>query len=739
MKKIIIALFLIINSFANAEVIKELEISGNKRISEETIKVYGEIEINKDYNNFELDNILKNLYSTNFFEDVKINLSNGVLKISLIEYPVINAIQIFGEDAKKVKKAILERMALKEKGPFIRTNLSSDINIIKRAYAGLGFNFVEVETKYEEFSENRVNLIINIIKGAKTKIHQINFIGDKKIRDRRLRDVIASEEHKFWKFISKNVYYSETNVELDKRLLKNYYKSEGYYDVQILSSNAVVSGDKTSLIYNINAGNRYKITKIFTDIDPVFDKQVFLPLEKDFKKNIGKYYSPFAVKKLLESLDILIADADLQFVEHSVNEIIEDGSIQLKINIFEGAKSLVERINIKGNTVTNENVVRSTLTIDEGDPFNNLKLDKSISDLKSKDIFAEVKKNVSEGSSKDLKVIDITVEEKPTGEISAGAGIGTDGGSFAFEVKENNWLGEGINLSTFIDASKETLRGGINVQNPNYKFSGNALNYQISTSKNEKPDSGFSNNVITTGIGTTFEQYRDIYLAPSITLEFDDLEVDDTASKGLKSQAGQFSDLSFKYGITSDKRDRSFMPRSGHIVGFIQSLPMYSDVPVIGNTLDIKKYNSFGPNVVGAFKFFASSVNGLDEDVRLSRRLSIPSSRLRGFSRGKIGPKDGVDYIGGNYATAVNLETALPNLLPESSRIDVGLFLDAGNLWHVDYSNDIDDSNKIRSSIGSNISWISPVGPMSFVFSKNITKADTDRTEGFTFRLGTTF
>ena len=739
MKKLVLVLYLVIYSFANAEIVKKLEVEGNKRISEETIKVYGEIEINKDYDSVGLDNILKNLYSTNFFEDVKIKLSNGVLKISLVEYPVINAIQIFGEEAKKIKKAILDRMALKEKGPFIRTNLSNDINIIKRAYAGLGFNFVEVETKYEEFSENRINLIINIKKGQKTKIHQISFSGDKKIRDRRLRDVIASEEHKFWKFISKNVYYSESNVELDKRLLKNYFKSEGYYDVQVISSNAVVSGDKTSLIYNINAGTRYKITKVFTDIDPVFNKSVFLPLEKDFKKAVGQYYSPFAVKKLLESLDELITNADLQFVEHSVNEIIEDESIKIKINIFEGTKSLVERINIRGNTITNENVIRSSLTIDEGDPFNNLKLDKSVSELKSRDIFAEVKKSVSEGSSKDLKVIDISVEEKPTGEISAGAGIGTDGGSFAFEVKENNWLGEGINVSTFVDVSEETLKGGINVKNPNYNLTGNALNYHVSSSKNEKPDSGFSNNVISTGLGTTFEQYRDIYVSPSLTLDFDDLEVDSTASKGLKSQAGQFTDLSFVYGISSDKRDRAFMPRSGHITGFTQSLPIYADVPVIGNTFNYKKYNSFGPNIVGAFKFYASSVNGFDEDVRLSRRISIPSSRLRGFSRGKIGPKDGVDYVGGNYATAVNFETALPNLLPESSRVDVGLFLDAGNLWHVDYSDDIDDSNKIRSSIGSNISWISPIGPMSFVFSKNITKADTDRTEGFTFRLGTTF
>ena len=740
MKKLIFIFYITFISFANAEVIKSLDIQGNKRISEETIKVYGDIELNKDYSKKDLNTILKNLYSTDFFEDIQMSLSNNILKIILSEYPVINAIQLNGEKAKKIKKIIFERMVLKESGPFVKTNLSNDIGEIKRSYASMGYNFVQVNAKYEEFSENRINLIIDIDKGEKTKIQKINFIGDKKIRDRRLRDIIASEEYKFWKFLSKNIYYNESNVKLDKRLIKNYYKSAGYYDVQVLSSDAVLGNDSyTTLNYNINAGNRYIITKIFTDVDPVFDKNVFLPLEKNFKKIVGSYYSPFKVKKLLDSLDELISNADMQFVEHSVNEIIEDGDIQVKINIFEGSKNLIERINIKGNTITTETVIRSTLTVDEGDPLNNIKLDKSISKLEAKDIFASVKKVVSDGSGKDLKIIDITVEEKPTGEISAGAGIGTNGGSVALEITENNWLGEGIAVSTSLDVTKESLKGGINVNNPNYNLSGNALNYHLSSTKNDKSSSGYKNTIISSGIGTVFEQYKDIYLAPALSVTMDSLTVDSTASKALKKQAGDFVDLSFLYSIVKDERDRAFMPTSGSIIRFKQVLPVYADIPSLANRFDSSLYNSFGPNIIGSLKFYAASVNGFSDDVMLSKRLHIPSSRLRGFKKGQLGPKDGVDYIGGNYATAVNIETSLPNLLPESSKMDVGLFLDFGNVWSVDYDSALDDSNKIRSTVGSNISWTSPVGPMSFILSKNITKASTDVTEGFKFRLGTTF
>ena len=744
MHKLFIILFLsyFYNSFLLAEIIKKVEISGNKRVSSETIKAYGDIEINKDYLEQDLNKILTNLYSTNFFEDVKIKLSNGVLSVQVREYPVINDLIILGEDKKSTKEKILELISLKQKNSFIKNRLTKDVEIIKKIYATAGFNFVKVNTKIRKIDDKNLDLIFEIDRGKATRISKISFTGDKKVREKRLRDVIASEEYKFWKVISRNTKFSQNLINLDKRLLENYYKSSGYYDVQISSQSAELKPEshEVEITYSIDAGNRYIVKKIMTNVDPVFDKSLFYSLNEKFQKIVGQYYSPFKIKLLLEDIDELIEKKNLQFVEHNVEEIIEGESIIVKFNIFEGEKILVERINILGNSVTNENVIRSELLLDEGDPFTNLKLSKSISKIKARNIFGEVKSKISNGSSADLKIIDISVEEKPTGEISAGAGIGTDGGSFALMVSENNWLGEGKNISFDIDVSQESLKGSLNYVDPNYDFLGNSLNYSLSSIKNDKPDQGYENTIIGAGIGTQFEQYKNLFAKLGLDLSLDDLKTQDSASDSLKKQAGEFAEVAGYYGFSYDQRDRAFMPTNGSIIGFDQSFPIYADKAFLGNTLFASSYKTLSENVVGASKFYLTSVHGLgDDNVRLSKRRNLSSKKLRGFKRGKVGPKDGSDHVGGNYAFALNFEASLPNLLPEATKTDVGLFMDFANVWGVDYDDSIDDSSKIRSSTGIATNWMSPIGPMSFVFSTNISKHSTDETEGFNFNLGTTF
>ena len=309
MFKFYISLFFLIFLNLSAEIIQQIEVKGNKRISEETIKVYGEINLGEEYSSFKLNDVLKNLYKTEFFEDIKLTLTNGTLNVVVKEYPIINAIVFEGEKSNQVRKKVVEKLSLKEKQSFIENKLLQDINLVKKIYATIGFNFANVEAKIEKFDNNIINLIYVLDKGKKTDIAEINFIGDKKVKNKRLRDVIVSEENKFWKFLSKNTYLNYNNIELDKRLLLNYYKSLGYYDVQVLSSNAEVSKDNlTTLTYTINAGVRYRITKISTDVSNVLDKKVFVPMQDHYVKNIGKYYSPFLVKKLLDKLDLLIVN-----------------------------------------------------------------------------------------------------------------------------------------------------------------------------------------------------------------------------------------------------------------------------------------------------------------------------------------------------------------------------------------------------------------------------------------------
>ena len=741
-KKILTLIFLLLNfSVVKAEVVEKIVIEGNKRISEETIKIYGEVELNKNFTESDLNKVLSNLNATNFFQNIEVNLNNKILKIVVEEYPFVNQLIILGEPKKGYVEEIKKLIQIKSKRPFIKANLAKDIEIIKKLYSSLGYNFAQVDAKLKDIDKDNLDLLIEIERGEQTKISSIKFIGNKNIRSRRLRDVIASSEDKFWKVISNNTNLSENLISLDRRLLANYYKSLGYYDVKISSNIAEINkAGNADLVYSIEEGTRYTINKISTNIDEVFDKNLFFPLNKEFKKYIGDYYSPFKIKKLLEELDRLIESNNLQFVEHNVKEDIKNNSINITLNVYEGPRNLVERINIFGNTVTNEDVIRGELILDEGDPFVNLSLEKSIAKIKARNLFNDVTYKVNEGSKSNLKIIDINVEERPTGEISAGAGVGTSGGTIAFNIKENNWLGQGKIVGLEVQADEESLIGDFRYTNPNYNFLGNSITYSFLSERNDKPDLGFENSIIAAAIGTSFEQYKDVKVRLGLKASHDDLQTEDSASASLKKQDGTYSELTGRYGFTYDQRDKAFMPTSGSIFSFGQSIPIAADKAFIENTISSSLYKSLSENIIGSTKIYLASINGLGgEDVRISKRRGISSSRLRGFEKNKIGPVDGSDHVGGNYVAALNFETNLPNILPENSNADVGLFLDFGNVWGVDYDSSIDESNKIRSSTGVTVNWLSPIGPLNFVISQNLSKADTDVTESFTFNLGTTF
>ena len=276
-KKIIyILVFTFFTAAINADVVKKIEIDGNKKVSDETIKIYGKIELNTNLNENDLNKILQNLYETNFFENVSVNLEENTLKIVLKEYPTINQLIILGEPSNKLKDQIIKVISSKEKNSFIKSNINNDVNLIKRLYASVGYNFSKVETKIKEIDDENFDLIFQIDRGDKTKISSIKFIGNNHVRSNRLKQVIASEEDKFWKVLSKNTVFNKEAIDLNERLLINYYKSLGYYDIRINSNIAEINLEKNvDLIFSIDEGERYFINKLSTNVDEVLDKNYF--------------------------------------------------------------------------------------------------------------------------------------------------------------------------------------------------------------------------------------------------------------------------------------------------------------------------------------------------------------------------------------------------------------------------------------------------------------------------------
>ena len=739
---IVFLFFTIVQTSVNAEVVNTLKVEGNERISDETIVVFGDILIGSNYNSSDLNLLIKKLYESNFFSDISAEIKNGELSIIVSENPIIQSVEINGESARKYIKKINELIFLKEKNAYVKNNLKSDINIIKEFYRSLGFYFVKIDVDMEILKKNRVNIIYTISKGKKASIAKIHFLGDKKVRDLKLRDIITSQVAKPWKFISQNIYLNQGRVELDKRLLENYYKNNGYYEVEISSRNVEYSeGEGLVLTFSINAGKRYKFKKIYADISPSLDKLSFLSLEKEFNKVIGDFYSQKKLTTILEKIDELSEKKDLQFINHGVLETLVDDGVEVKINIFEDQKFTIERINIIGNSVTNDSVIRGELVVDEGDPYSELLVNKSINKLRARNLFGNITKKISDGSSSDQKILELTVIEKATGEISAGAGVGTDGTTFMFSIKENNWLGKGIQVDTSVAVSEQKVTGNLGLVNPNYNYSGNAVFSDLTLSSTDtESTTGFKSQKTGLSLGTQFEQYESIFFAPSFAVSYEEITTSSTASNSIKKQAGTYSNADFTYSIVSDQRNQVYGPTSGYRAHFEQTLPLILDSAALSNTFNLTKYYGITDNVIGTIKFQARSINGLnDEDVRLSRRLFISKNRLRGFETLQTGPKDGKSYVGGNYSTSLGFEAQLPNLLPEATKTDISIFVDTANLWGVDYKSELDNSSKIRSSIGVAANVVTVVGPLNFTIAKDITKVDTDITQFFNFGLGTSF
>tara|TARA_B100001115_G_C15790390_1_gene389682 strand:- start:227 stop:1213 length:987 start_codon:yes stop_codon:yes gene_type:complete len=327
----------------------------------------------------------------------------------------------------------------------------------------------------------------------------------------------------------------------------------------------------------------------------------------------------------------------------------------------------------------------------------------------------------------------------PTGEVFAGVGTGTTGSSFSAGLKEKNYLGKGITLDTNFALSDSEVRGKFSVLNPNFRNSDRSLNTTIeSTVSDFMSSSGYKTTRTGLSFGTGFEQFQDVYVNFDISNYYEKLVTSDAASDIKKKQEGDYFENLFLYSITLNKLNQNFQPTDGFFTKFSQSLPIYSDDNSLENTLTASKYHSITENLLLAGKLFLKAVNSVDGDVRASKRVYIPSSRLRGFESGKVGPKDGSQYIGGNYGAAVNLTSSFPNFFNEFENLDFNFFVDAANLWHVDYDSSL-DSDKIRSSTGVAVDWFTAVGPLSFSYAIPITDASSDKTESFRFQIGTSF
>jgi len=738
----IILIFFFLISTAYSEIINKIIISGNDRISSETIKMFSNVEINNEISNNDINSILKDLYNTNYFEDVSVSLEKNVLKINVKEYPIIQSINYLGIKSKNIIKQITEGNLIREKSPYNISLLKKEKDRITKKIKELGYYQSNVETTLENFDNNLVNINFNISLGDKAKIKKISFLGNKIFKDRKLKRLIISSEYKFWKVISGRKFLNENLVSIDKRLLKNFYLNNGYYNVSINSSFAkMINENEFELVFNIDAKNKVYFGEITLDLPGDFEKDNFIKINNLFKKIKNEPYSINIINTILDEIDKITSLEQYQFIKASVVENIIGNKINLIFKIDETEKFYVERINIFGNSITQENVIRNQLELDEGDPFNEILLNKSINNLKSLNIFKNVNQNVRNGSIIQNKILDISVDEKPTGEITASAGFGTSGGSVGFGVKENNFMGKGITLDSNLNISTDTVKGKFGITNPNYKNSDKSIYLSLEAIENDNFSTfGYKTNKTGFSIGTNFEYLDDFNLGIGSTNFYEVIKTNSTASSSQQNQEGNYFDSFLNFDFNYDKRNQKFQTTSGFQSFYSINIPIISENNTLKNIYNYSYYFDLFDDNISNFSIMLKSANSISgNDIKLSERINIPSNKLRGFESGRVGPKDGDDYIGGNFASSINFSSTIPQLFQESQNVDFLFFLDAANVWGVDYNSQLDDDGKIRSSAGIGLDWFSPIGPMNFSLAYPITKDNGDKTETFRFNLGTSF
>ena len=536
---------------------------------------------------------------------------------------------------------------------------------------------------------------------------------------------------------------NKQRIELDKRLLTNFYKNQGYYNVSVLDETVQFDNNQNfKIVFNIDSGKKFYFRNFDIDLPTDFEKDYFKKISKKLNKFSGDKYSLKIVEKMLVQIEKIASNKQFEFVNAEIDEKITDNKIDVTIKLLNDQPNIyVKKINIFGNNVTIEDVIRNEFIIDEGDPFNKILFQKSINNIKSTNIFKNVEANLVNTDNELEKIIDITVEEKPTGQISAGAGIGTSGASTSFGIQENNFLGKGIILDSNLSLSEETIKGLFSYTKPNFRNTERDLSLTVESQETDRLDSfGYKSAESGFLVGTKFQQMEDFYIRPTFSVYYETLDTASTASSLLKKQEGDYFDAIFSYALLLDKRDQIFQPKEGYISTFYQSLPLnIEDNQTLINSYEIKNYYEYFDDLVASISVFTKAANSFgDDDVRISDRLYLPAKKLRGFEAGKVGPIDGGDFVGGNYLASFNAASEIP-LFESLETMDFNVFYDAANVWGVDYNSKINDSSALRSAVGLGIDWYTPIGPMSFSFTQPLSKKTTDKTETFRFNLGTTF
>ncbi|HYF22215.1 MAG TPA: outer membrane protein assembly factor BamA [Caulobacteraceae bacterium] len=735
--------------------VARIVVQGNERIDQSTVLSYLPIQPGDMVDPERIDLAVKTLFRTDLFADVEIGLVGTDLVVRVVENPIINQVVFEGNGSLSEEK-LRDEVTVRPRGIFTRSRVQQDVQRIVELYRRSGRISATVSPKIVELPQKRVDLVFEIDEGPKTGVRRINILGNRAFSDGDLREEMVTKESQWWRFLSSNTNYDPDRIEYDREQLRKFYTNRGYYDFRVVSSVAELTPDREdfAVTVTVDEGDQYKFgeVKVETDdsqkLDPAF-LHAILPIRS------GQLYQSDRIEDATDALTFAAGSAGYAFVDirprYKANK--DTDTVDVTFQVREGPRVYVERIDVVGNVRTIDPVIRRELLLSEGDAYNKVLLDRSRNNVRRLGFFKDVTIEEQPGSAPDRTVVQVNVEEQPTGELSFGAGFSSvDQFIVDLGVTERNFRGRGQDLR--LRLSLGSLRQQIDFGFTEPRFMGRDLragvdlySYRFDFSN----ESSFETQSTGGSLRLTFPLNAWTYLQTRYDLRNDEIVVDDVfcgigTTSTLCQQRGSFLTSLAGFTLNVDRRNDPLNPTRGWR-GFLRQgiAGLGGDVNYLKTEMEGAAYYGIRPKWVVSGLVSAGYVSGWNgDDVRISDRFFKGGNSFRGFETAGIGPRDLTreDALGGNAFAIGTIELAFPTGLPEEYGISAALFADVGTLGILDdryLTTSVRDDLSLRAAAGLSVKWRSPMGPIRFDFSQILAKEDYDKTETFRFSTSTQF
>jgi len=762
---------------AQAAVVSSIDVRGNQRVDAETIRNYLTIKPGRNFSSDDVDESVKRLFGTGLFSDVSVNQVGGTLVVQVAEYQIVN--QVLFQGNKKIKDTQLTNtVQLKPRGTFAPDQMEADVEAIRQAYSRVGRDDATVSARTIDLGDNRVNVVFEINEGDRTKIKSVNFVGNDAFSDRRLSEVVATKRSSILSFVMRDDIYDENRLRADEEALRRFYFNRGYADFQVVSAFGELdeATNEYTVTFTIEEGEKYTFSDISVDSTlPDVPGESLMPL---VETQAGDVYNAKDIEDTIIKLTEHLAGLGYAFAQVTPrgDRNFENRTISVVYTIDQGAKTYVERIEIRGNTRTRDYVIRREFDVSEGDAFNQVLIQRAKRRLERLGFFETVEVSTAPGSEADQVVLVVDVVDKSTGEFSVGAGYTTGGDSPGPSVEgaitERNFLGRG----QFI---KFSAGGGQNSRDYQFSFTEPyflgrriAAGFDVYRRTRDYDDYDSESTGATIRFGLPITDTLSSQIAYNIVSEEYNLDdrcepIADNPDTGENEanpnpcgvslaivdavNNSPWIKSSVSGALVYNTIDDMKSPHSGIFANISTEVAgLGGDAEFVKFTARASYYHTLSEeyDVVGIVSGGGGHVVGWgSDDLRVFDHFQSNDRMIRGFEYGGIGPYDAEgdnDHLGGTTYFNASVEAQFPMpILPESFGIRGAVFADAATL----YGNDINlegvevagSGMEWRASVGAGLIWASPFGPLRIDYAHPVVKEDTDEVQEFNFGMSTRF